>query len=192
MLLKPDREGKGEEKSFNEFDRRQTRKPMNRTAPEERQKKEPKGEKPRTRQTRGSSVLVTSYVRRERKDTKRKRPRRSRKKREGRRCDVYREKNGKHPPPQITPNSHHVLVASIVFCFHVLTEALLQTQIELVNKEEKKEKQATKRKKESDYNHVELMEQKKKKHKSDIIWQKPVSEKKKKCCTNGHSPRCPR
>ena len=57
----------------------------------------------------------------------------------------------------------------------------MQTQIELVNKEENKEKQATKRKKESDYNHVELIERKKKKkHKSDIIWQKPVSEKKKK------------
>lgn len=49
MLLKPDREGKGEEKSFNKFDRRQTRKPINRTAPEERQKKGTKKRKTKER-----------------------------------------------------------------------------------------------------------------------------------------------
>ena len=61
----------------------------------------------------------------------------------------------------------------------------MQTQIELVNKEENKEKQATKRKKESDYNHVELIERKKKKRNTNqILFGKslyPKKEKKKKC-----------
>ena len=58
----------------------------------------------------------------------------------------------------------------------------MQTQIELVNKEENKEKQATKRKKESDYNHVELIERKKKKQETQIRYYlaKACIRKKKK------------